>query len=131
MSHCVAKELLDTGHSVIYFSAHRLFDILAKHAFGKDELQFGEYQNIFDCDLLIIDDLGTEMTNFFTVSQFFICLNERMVNRKSTLISSNLGLSDIASIYSERISSRISDGYILLHLFGEDIRIKKKLTGRK
>lgn len=127
LSNCIAKALLDSGHSVIYFSAQRLFDTLAKHAFGKDGQDTIDYENIFNCDLLIIDDLGTEMTNYFTVSQFFICLNERILNRRSTLISSNLELQDIASLYSERISSRISDCFILLRLFGSDIRIRKKL----
>lgn len=131
LSNCIAKELLDSGHSVIYFSAHRLFDTLAKYAFGKEDARPEDYRNIFDCDLLIIDDLGTEMANFFTVSQFFVCLNERILNRRSTLISSNLELTDIASVYSERISSRISDSYTLLHLFGPDIRIQKKLNGKK
>lgn len=130
LSNCIAKELLDTGHSVIYFSAHQFFDILAKNTFGKDTNAAADYQNIFDCDLLIIDDLGTEMPNSFTASQFFICLNERIRSRKSTLISSNLELYDIASIYSERVFSRISNSFILLHLFGKDIRIQKKLAGK-
>lgn len=130
LSNCIAKELLDTGHSVIYFSAHQFFDILAKNTFGKDANAAADYRNIFDCDLLIIDDLGTEMPNSFTASQFFVCLNERIRNRKSTLISSNLELYDIASIYSERVFSRISNSFILLHLFGKDIRIQKKLTGK-
>lgn len=125
LSNCIAKELLDTGHSVIYFSAHRLFDILAENTFHKNTAAVSDYKNIFDCDLLIIDDLGTEMANTFTSSQFFVCLNERILNRKSTLISSNLELADIASIYSERVFSRITSNYMLLHLFGTDIRIQK------
>lgn len=123
LSHCVAKELLDTGHSVIYFSAHRLFDLLARNTFQRDGSAAGNDQNIFDCDLLIIDDLGTEMTNSFVSSQFFICLNERILHRKSTLISSNLDLHDIANLYSERVFSRISSHFMMLHLFGRDIRI--------
>lgn len=128
LTHCVAKELLDTGHSVIYLTAHKLFDLLAKNAFRKDIQNLPEYQNIFSCDLLIIDDLGTESANSLTVSQFFVCLNERIRNRKSMLISTNLRLSDLATIYSERISSRIVNGFTILKLYGEDIRIKKKLT---
>lgn len=126
LSNCIAKELLDTGHSVIYFSAHRLFEILAESTFHKNTAAASDYKNIFDCDLLIIDDLGTEMTNSFTSSQFFVCLNERILHQKSTLISSNLELGNIASIYSERVFSRITSNYMLLHLFGTDIRVKKK-----
>ncbi|MCD8218497.1 MAG: ATP-binding protein [Clostridiales bacterium] len=125
LSHCIAKELLDSGHSVIYFSAQQFFDRLAEHAFRKESAAASDYRNIFKCDLLIIDDLGTEMTNSFTSSQFFVCLNERILRRRSTLISSNLNLQDIASIYSERIFSRITSDFMLLHLFGRDIRIQK------
>lgn len=73
LSNCIAKELLDTGHSVIYFTAFQLFDILEKNTFHRDtdDEIIASHQNIFDCDLLIIDDLGTEMPNSFTVSQLF------------------------------------------------------------
>lgn len=128
LSHCIAKELLDTGHSVIYFSAHQFFDILTQNMLGKTLSRDFDYRNIFDCDLLIIDDLGTELTNTLTTSQFFVCLNERIMNRKSTLISSNLEVIDLAAIYSERIFSRISNNFDMYHLFGKDIRLLKKLV---
>lgn len=128
LTNCIAKELLDRGHSVIYFSAFQLFDILAKNVFGKSPETSSDYQNIFNCDLLIIDDLGTEVPNSFTISQFFQCLNERVLRNKSTIISTNLALNDIAGIYSERIASRITSHFTLLKLFGEDIRILKKLS---
>lgn len=128
LSNCVAKELLDSGHSVIYFSAHQLFELLADQQFGRTTpLSAADYRNIFDCDLLIIDDLGTETINTMTTSQFFVCLNERILKRKSTLISTNLELLDLATCYSERIFSRISNNFEVLHLFGEDIRLLKKL----
>ena len=130
LSNCIAKELLDTGHSVIYFSAHQLFDILADNAFHRSPADASEYRNIFDCDLLIIDDLGTEMSNSFTSSQFFVCLNERILHQKSTLISTKLNLQDIASVYSERVFSRIINSFTLLHLFGRDIRVQKKWLSR-
>lgn len=128
-SNCVAKELLDTGHSVIYFTAYQLFDIFEKSTFHKetDEDIIAAHQNIFDCDLLIIDDLGTEMPNSFTISQLFLCLNERILRKKSTIISTNLTLNQVAEIYSERTFSRISSCYTMLKLFGDDIRIQKKL----
>ena len=69
LSNCVAKELMDHGHSVIYFTAFQLFDILSKGVFAKDEEAIAANENIFTCDLLIIDDLGTELTNSFTTSQ--------------------------------------------------------------
>lgn len=129
LSHCVAKELLDTGHSVIYFSAGTFFEILSRNLYRRGEDSRADYRNIFSCDLLIIDDLGTEMPNSLTVSQFFVCLNERLMAEKSTLISTNLSLTDIAEVYSERISSRISNNFTLLPLYGNDIRIARRLEG--
>lgn len=126
-SNCIAKELLDSGHSVIYFTAFELFHIFEKNVFERDIEMAEPYQNIFDCDLLIIDDLGTEMSNSFTTSQLFLCLNERILRKKSTIISTNLGLNQLADIYSERTFSRISSHYTMIKLFGDDIRIKKKL----
>lgn len=126
LSNCVAKELMDTGHSVIYFTAFQLFDILSKGVFEKNEDAIAAHHNIFDCDLLIIDDLGTELTNSFTTSQLFLCLNERILRRKSTIISTNLGMNRLADIYSERVLSRISSNYMLIKLFGADIRILKR-----
>lgn len=128
LSNCIAKELIESSYSVIYFSASQLFDYFAKNTFGKkEELTEDALEHIYDCDLLIIDDLGTELSNSFTMSQLFVCLNERILRRKSTIISTNLALEDIKSIYSERIFSRISSNYSMLRLTGDDIRIQKKL----
>lgn len=130
LSNCIAKELLDSGHSVIYFTAFQLFDILSKGVFEKDADAIAAHQNIFDCDLLIIDDLGTELANSFTTSQLFLCLNERILRKKSTLISTNLSMNQIADIYSERVLSRISNSYSIIKLFGDDIRMKKRIRAR-
>ena len=127
LSNCVAKELLDKGHSVIYFTAFQLFDILSKGIFDKDNKAMAAHQNIFDCDLLIIDDLGTELANSFTTSQLFLCLNERILRKKSTIISTNLNMGQIADIYSERVLSRISSCYTIIKMFGDDIRMKKRM----
>ena len=131
LSHCIARELLKTAHSVIYFSAFELFDLLGRTTFQRTETE-EETKNmhayIFDCDLLIIDDLGTELVNSFVSSQLFLVLNERILRRKSTLISTNLSLGTFADTYSERIFSRISSTYTMLRLIGDDIRIQKKLS---
>ena len=92
------------------------FELFAQHSLqprrGRD---FRSWRNhIFQCDLLIIDDLGTEMTNTFVTSQLFFVLNERILRRKSTLISTNLSLETFAETYSERIFSRISSSYTML-----------------
>lgn len=130
LSNCIAKELMDTCHSVVYLTAFQLFDLLSKAAFHTEKQSWSyqqAYPYIFDCDLLIIDDLGTELSNSFTVSQFFLCINERILRKKSTLISSNLDMEALRNIYSERTLSRIISCYTIRQLPGSDIRIKKKL----
>ena len=86
---------------------------------------------IFNCDLLIIDDLGSEYTNAFIAAQFFTCINERLIHKKSTIISTNLSLESLANLYTERSFSRITSSYALLKIIGDDIRIKKKLKNRE
>ncbi len=127
LSHCIAKELLDTTHSVIYFSAQELFQNFADRRFNRTSEPMDAADHIYDCDLLIIDDLGTELTNAFVNAELFSCINERLINQKSTIISTNLPLESFASVYSERIFSRISNAYTMLKLFGKDIRVQKKV----
>lgn len=130
LSNCLAGELLNTAHTVIYLTAFQLFDILEQNKFGRSdepERLRNQFEYILDCDLLIIDDLGTELANAFTTSQLYLCINERWLNRKSTVISTNLSLEQLDSTYGERIFSRIMSNYTLLKIFGEDIRLKKLL----
>lgn len=129
LSYCIAKELLDTTHSVIYYSAFDLFDAFARKTFSNSEESQEENDYILDCDLLIIDDLGTELTNSFVASQFFLCINERILRKKSTIISTNLTLGSFMETYSERVFSRVSSNYTMIKLIGSDIRIQKKLLG--
>jgi len=129
LTNCIARELLDNSRSVIYFSAAQLFDLFAKHNFSKSEDSRDFYRHIFECDLLIIDDLGTELVNAFVSSQLFQLVNERLLRRKSVLISTNLTPEHFMNTYSERIFSRITSNYTMLKLYGEDIRLKKKFLG--
>ena len=129
LSHCIAKDLLNRGYSVLYFSAFELFDQLAKGTFSYKSEDAKMNEPIFDCDLLIIDDLGTELTNSFVTSSLFLCINERLMRQKATIISTNLSLEDFSEIYSERIFSRISSNYTMLKMLGDDIRIQQKLAG--
>lgn len=128
LSGCVAKELMDAGCSVIYFSASGLFDLFARYSFDhREKAALQDFcGDIYSCDLLIIDDLGTEVTNTFTASQLFSCLNERSLRRKSVIISTNLSLEEIRDRYSDRIFSRITSSFALCKLTGQDIRIYKK-----
>ena len=134
LTHCIAKELLESAHSVIYFTSFDLFEVLSTATFGKkyaeDEV-LQQHSAIFDCDLLIIDDLGTELTNSFVSSQLFLCINERIMRRKSTIISTNLKLENFSDTYSERTFSRIASNYRMVKLEGKDIRIQKIFLGGK
>lgn len=129
---CIAKELLDAGYSCIYLTAPQLVEIMERSAFRRDEdaddyeQDTGEY--IFDCDLLIIDDLGSELNNAFVNAQLFECLNTRLTAGRSTLISTNLRPEELQDTYSERISSRLLSSYEVLWIFGEDIRMKLSLA---
>lgn len=133
LSNCIAKEVLDSGHSVLYLSAFQLFDLMAKNSFsgnGNRENDIArQYPHIFESDLLIIDDLGTELANSFTVAGFFLVINERILNKKSTLISTNLSPEEILTTYTDRTYSRIISNYTMMKLSGSDIRLKKKLGG--
>ena len=131
LSHCIARELLNTAHCVLYFSAFDLFDLFAQSAFSKKADDRCSEDLIYDCDLLIIDDLGTELTNSFVSSQLFLCINERIMRRKSTIISTNMKLSDVSGTYSERTFSRIASSYQMVKLIGKDIRIQKIFIGGK
>ncbi|MEG1457779.1 MAG: ATP-binding protein [Acetivibrio sp.] len=132
LANCIAKELLDTSHTVVYLTAFELFDILEKNKFSKSYEEKNEmsdkFHYILNSDLLIIDDLGTELVNSFSSSQIYLCINERHLNQKSTIISTNLSLDDITNVYSERVFSRIISEYRLLKIIGEDIRLKKAFT---
>lgn len=134
LSNCIAKELMDKGYSVIYFSSSRLFDTLSKMTFeyqSKEELN-RIYDDLYNCDLLIIDDLGTELTNSFVASSLFSCLNERQLRKNPTIISTNLSLEELSKRYSERIFSRITSYFQLYKLSGQDIRMhKKRVANRK
>lgn len=132
LSTCIARELMEREFSVLYFSAPQLFNSLARAAFSKKDVDAGNMNEyIFNCDLLIIDDLGSEYTNSFIASQFFTCINERLLHRKSTIISTNLSLEALADLYTERSFSRITSSYTLLKIIGDDIRIKMKLEHRE
>lgn len=128
LTHCIAKALMDQYFSVIYQSSGDLFDLFSRSKFHyePEEDTQGMYQHILECDLLIIDDLGTELNNSFVSSQLFYCINERLVRKKSTIISTNLSMSMLRDAYSDRVSSRIIGQYTIIPLYGDDIRTKKQ-----
>ena len=127
LSNCIAKALIDTSHSVIYFRSAELFDTLAGYVFSKDRNALENFcGDLYHCDLVIVDDLGTELESSFVTSYFFTFLNERGQRGKSTLITTNLDLKGLHRKYSDRICSRIIGNFEICLLTGPDIRIRKK-----
>lgn len=127
LTHCIANELIGTAHTVLYLTAYQFFDLLGKAIKEEQDSQNAFLsEHILDCDLLIIDDLGTELATAFTISRFSQCINERYINKRSTIISTNFSIHDLSEHYGERNFSRISSCYTLLRFFGEDIRLQKR-----
>lgn len=124
MANCIAKSLLDRGHIVIYQTAIKLISLLENHHFSKDgrERDPQTLERLFSCDLLIIDDLGTELTNTFTNGQLFQIINTRQLEGRKTLISTNLPPSTLMERYDDRICSRIFAHYNFVKFFGRDVR---------
>lgn len=127
LSGCIAKSLIDLGYSVIYFSASRYFDTISNYYYDyqKKNALSELFDDLYNCDLLIIDDLGTEVTSNFVTSQLFTCINERSIRKKSLLISTNLSFAEIQERYSDRVFSRITSNFKLNKFIGPDIRIDK------
>lgn len=124
LSNAIARELLDQSFTVIYQTAFTLLDILERRKFYRDDNpRVGtEYELLFDADLLIIDDLGTELSNNFTNSEIFNIINTRLMKGKKTLISTNLSPSEISKTYSDRIFSRIFEKFLPIRFYGPDLR---------
>lgn len=128
LSNCIAGELIKKRYSVVYLTATDMFDILSESRFGsrdEDEAR-DKAAYILECDLLIIDDLGTELVNTFTASQLFYCVNERLNRKKGTIISTNLSLNRLRDEFTERVTSRIMSQYRILPLLGDDLRLIRR-----
>ena len=126
LSAAIAREVSDEGYSVVYDTAGHIFERFETQKFGREEGADGDVERILGCDLLILDDLGTEMTTAFVQSALYQIINTRLMEKKSTILSTNLMPGEIARRYSPQIASRIEGEYQLLPFFGEDIRKLKK-----
>lgn len=124
LCNCIAKSLIDQGFSVIYQTPFTIIQLIERKTFTdkSNALVKMAYDQLFESDLLIIDDLGTESANTFTISEFYNIINTRILNEKSTIISTNIKLSEIASFYNDRIDSRIKGHYNLYKFYGPDVR---------
>ena len=125
LSNCITKELIDRYYSAIYLSAAELFEYLARAKMEDDMFAKEINEHILEDDVLIIDDLGTELVNTFTSTQLFYIINHRINTEKSTIISTNLSIKLLRDNYSDRIVSRLLNSYDIIKLYGEDIRRRR------
>ncbi len=126
LSNCIAKSLLDKNKTVIYQTAFTILEIIERYRFRRDDSQYADiqYNMLFETDLLIIDDLGTEVANTFTNAEIFNIVNTRILAGKKTIISTNLTPKEISEIYTDRVFSRILDKFIPLKFYGYDLRFE-------
>lgn len=129
LSSAIANELIKEGKDVLYVSSNALFPILEDMHFGRDVSSEAEYivKKLGECELLILDDLGSEFVTQFTSAELFRIINNRLIAGRKMIVSTNLNRSMLKNIYNERIASRITGGFSILEFLGEDIRSIKKL----
>ena len=125
LSVCIARVVADRGYGVIYETASHLFSILEQAKFSPSEESRREAARLTECDLLIVDDLGTEMPGQFVTAALYSLLNDRMMARKPMLISTNLNADEMGRRYSPQIASRLYGGFKNYVFVGEDIRVLK------
>ena len=129
LSASIARVVSENGHSVVYDTASHIFSRFEAQKFRREsgeEDADGDVERYLKCDLLIIDDLGTEMTTSFVQSAFYQIVNTRLMTGKKTVISTNLSPDEIGSRYGAAVRSRIEGEYRILPFYGEDIRRLKK-----
>lgn len=131
LCNCIAKDLLDKGKSVFYVTAIELFKMIERDRFDRDgdEKHNEMLDLLYDVDLLIIDDLGTEFQTILSSSELFDIINTRFLKKRSVVISTNLSPENLINKYSDRVVSRFYGNYDFLEFFGEDIRILKLTKG--
>lgn len=128
LANCVASEVIKSGKTVVYQTAPILMDkvIDYKFSYNKTGIEKEQYNKIFNVDLLIIDDLGTETMNNNKFTELFNIINTRLLKNKKMLISTNLTLKELYKEYDERVMSRLIGSFTICKFVGEDIRLKKK-----
>ncbi len=134
LSNCIVNEVLKKGYSCIYFSAPTLFNTISDYKFHNkyDNGSENPLNAIKSCDLLVIDDLGTELSNSFSTAELLNLLNERYLAKKPIVISTNLSLEDLCSRYTDRVFSRLFAQFEICTLSGQDIRLYiKQMQNRK
>ena len=122
---CIARVVADRGYSVRYETASRLFSKLEQARFNPDEKNRAEAAALNQCDLLIVDDLGTEMAGQFVTAALYALLNDRLLDSKPMVITTNLNAAELSQRYSPQIASRLEGSFQRLTFVGDDIRVMK------
>ena len=130
LSACIARTVSESGFSVVYDTAGRVFRVFEDRKFGREEgEEAGEdVERVLRCDLLILDDLGSELSTPFVQSALYTLINTRLTADKRTVISSNLTMDQVRARYTPQIASRLEGEYRVLPFYGEDIRLLRKQT---
>ncbi len=125
LSLAIARRVIEKGYGVIYCSTPNILSVLEKEHFSRDSDRPTK-RHLEECDLLILDDLGTEFSTQFTTSTIYNIINTRLSRDKATIVNTNLSLFELKKIYSERLVSRMVGEHIYLEFVGEDIRLAKR-----
>ena len=125
LSACIARTVADRGYSVVYESAGHLFSNLERAKFSGDEQAREDVKKYTECDLLIVDDLGTEMPGQFTTAALYSLVNDRLLAGKAMIVSTNLTVEDLTRRYSPQIASRLRGNFTRVAFLGDDIRMKR------
>ena len=130
LSACVARVVAESGFSVCYESCVAAFDIYETKRFSRDseagDIAASKWKRMLDCDLMILDDLGTEVITSVTQSALYELINTRLINSGKMIISSNLDPSSLGKKYGPQIASRINGEFVALPFAGDDIRLSVK-----
>ena len=125
LSACIAREVAAKGYSVAYETASHLFTKMERHRFHPDETTALDMKRLNECDLLIIDDLGTELPGQFVTAALYTLVNDRLLAGKPMVVSTNLILDEVAQRYSPQIRSRLEGNFKVIPFIGQDIRVMK------
>ena len=128
LSAAIAREVSGDGWSVVYDTATHIFQRFEDRKFGREEGEEaeGDVTRVLTCDLLILDDLGTEMTTAFVQSALYQIINSRLMERRPTILSTNQKVAELGGRYGAQTASRIEGEYQILTFFGQDIRVLRK-----
>lgn len=128
LSNCIAERAISMGYTAIYQTAPMLMDMVTEYktSFDRDNNVREKYNQIFEVDLLVIDDLGTETMTDFKFMELLNIINTRIINGKKMVISTNLSLQKLYEVYDSRLTSRLIGNFNICKFFGEDVRLIKK-----